>query len=59
MKYVVRVRWEGDMTVDAKDKDAAAEWVTKTFNYTSLYCTSVDDYKMDNPEILGVKIVSP
>lgn len=59
MKYVVRVRWEGDMTVDAKDKDAAAEWVMETFEYTGLYNTSVDNYKMEKPEILDVKIVSP
>jgi hypothetical protein len=59
MKYQVRVRWEGDMTVDAKDADAAAEWVMETFNYTGLYNTSVDDYKMDEPEILDVKLVSP
>jgi phosphoribosylformylglycinamidine (FGAM) synthase PurS component len=59
MKYVVRARWEGDITVDAKSEDDAAEYVQQTFNDTSLYNTSIQNYQMEDPEILDVKIVSP
>jgi len=59
MKCVVRFRWEGDITVDCKSTDEAAETVMRTFNETNLFNISVDDYEVDPVEILDVKIVGP
>lgn len=59
MKCVVRFRWEGDITVDCKSTEDAAEKVVETIGYTSLYNTSVHDYDTDPVEILDVKIVGP